>query len=111
MIRNNRCNRQYSAKLTGWLGRLAHFVIAIQHTAGNNLKFTYFLSSNPVEEAAVKDVYIEQYVINVLTEQAKLNIKHGSPFANEQHNATVTNETTEMKSHNQSKRNRTIENN
>ena len=40
LIKRNRCNRQYSARLTRWLDRLAHFDIAIQHIAGSNLKFT-----------------------------------------------------------------------
>ena len=29
LIKRNRCNRQYSARLTRWLDRLAHFDIAI----------------------------------------------------------------------------------
>ena len=73
LIKRNRCNRQYSARLTRWLDRLAHFDIAIQHIAGSNLKFTDFLSRNPVENATTEDVYDEQYVINILSEQAELN--------------------------------------
>ena len=57
LIKRNRCNRQYSARLTRWLDRLAHFDIAIQHIAGSNLKFTDFLSRNPVENATTEDVY------------------------------------------------------
>ena len=49
LIERNRCNRQSSARLTRWLDRLAHFDIAMQHIAGSNLKFTDFLSRNPVE--------------------------------------------------------------
>ena len=80
LIKRNRCNRQYSARLTRWLDRLAHFDIAIQHIAGSNLKFTDFLSRNPVENAATEDVYDEQYVINIISEQAELNLKYGSLF-------------------------------
>ena len=38
LIKRNRCKRLYSARLTRWLDRLAHFDIAIQHIAGSNLK-------------------------------------------------------------------------
>ena len=84
LIKRNRCNRQYSARLTRWLDRLAHFDIAIQNIAGSNLKFTDFLSRNPVE-----DVYNEQYVINILSEQAELNRKYGPIFADQSQNATA----------------------
>ena len=60
LIKRNRCNRQYSARLKRRLDRLAHFDIAIQHIAGSNLKFTDdFLSRNPVESATTEDVYDE----------------------------------------------------
>ena len=75
LIKRNRCKRQYSARLTRWLDRLAHFDIAIQPIAGNNIKFTDFLSRNPVEKAASEDVYYEQYIINILSEQTDLNAK------------------------------------
>ena len=81
LIKRNRCNRQYSARLTRWLDRLAHFDIAVQHIAGSNLKFTDFLSRNPVEKATSEDVYDEQYIINILSEQAELNVKYGTLFA------------------------------
>ena len=81
LIKRNRCNRQYSARLTRWLDRLAHFDIAIQHIAGSNLKFTDFLSRNPVENASNEEVYDEQYVINILSGQAELNAKYGTLFA------------------------------
>ena len=81
LIKRNRCNRQYSARLTRWLDRLEHFDIAIQHTAGSNLKFTDFLSRNPVENASNEDVYDEQYVIIILSEQAELNAKYSTLFA------------------------------
>ena len=83
LIKRNRCNKQYSARLTRWLDRLAHFDIAIQHIAGNNLKFTDYLSRNPVEGATPEDNYDEEYVINILSEQAKLNAKYGQLFADQ----------------------------
>ena len=50
LIKRNRSNRQYSARLTKWLDRLTHYDISIQHIAGSNLKFTNYLSRNPVGE-------------------------------------------------------------
>ena len=111
LIKRNRCNRQYSARLTRWLDRLAHFDIAIQHIAGSNLKFTDFLSRNPVENATTEDVYDEQYVINILSEQAELNLKYSSLFVDQSHNASKRNKMNETKSDDQSKYNRTFENN
>ena len=111
LIKRNRCNRQYSARLTRWLDRLAHFDIAIQHIAGSNLKFTDFLSRNPVENATTEDVYDEQYVINILSEQAELNLKYGSLFVDQSRNAPKRHKMNETKSDDQSKHNRTFENN
>ena len=111
LIKRNRCNRQYSARLTRWLDRLAHFDIAIQHIAGSNLKFTDFLSRNPVENATTEEVYDEQYVINILSEQAELNLKYGLLFADQSRSAPERNKANETKSDNQSKYSRTFENN
>ena len=83
LIERNRCNKQYSARLTRWLDRLAHFDVSIQHITGSNLKFTDFLSRNPVEGATTKNTYDEQYVIKNLTEQAELNSKYGRIFTNQ----------------------------
>ena len=44
LIKRNRSNKQYSARLTRWFDRLTHFDISIQHIAGSNLKFTDYLS-------------------------------------------------------------------
>ena len=108
--KRNRCNRQYSTRLTRWLDRLAHFDIAIQHIAGN-LKFTDFLSRNPLENASKEEVYDEQYVINILSEQAELNAKYGTLFADQSPIAPERNKTTEEYSNNQSHQNRIFENN
>ena len=111
LIKRNRCNRQYSARLTRWLDRLAHFDIAIQHIAGSNLKFTDFLSRNPVESPSNEDVYDEQYVINILSEHAELNVKYGTLFADQSQVAPERNKTTEEHFNNQSHQNRIFENN
>ena len=93
LIKRNRSNRQYSARLTRWLDRLTHFDISIQHIAGSNLKFTDYLSRNPVGGATPEEIYDEEYVINILTEQAKLNIKYGPIFADQSECKKVKTET------------------
>ena len=86
LIKRNRCNKQYSARLTRWLDRLTHFDISIQHIAGSNLKFTDYLSRNPVGGATPEANYEEEYVINIITEHAELNLKYGPIFADQSEN-------------------------
>ena len=95
LTKRNRCNRQYSARLTRWLDRHAHFDIAIQHIAGSNLKLSDFLSKNLVEKATSEEVYDEQYVISILLEQAELNVKYGPLFVDQSQNPPVRIKTTE----------------
>ena len=83
LIKINRSNKQYSARLTRWLDRLTHFDISIQHIAGSNLKFTDYLSRNPVGGATPEENYDEEYVINILAEQAELILKYGQLFADQ----------------------------
>ena len=49
LIKRNRSN-QYSARVTRWLDRLAHFDIAVQHIEGSKLNFTDYLSINQNRE-------------------------------------------------------------
>ena len=44
LIKRNRSNKTYSARLTRWLDRLAHFDINIKHVAGRHLTLTDYLS-------------------------------------------------------------------
>ena len=44
------------------------------------MKFTDYLSRNPVGGAPTEDKYDEKYVINILTEHAELNTKYRSLF-------------------------------
>ena len=111
LIKRNRCNKQYSARLTRWLDRLAHFDISIQHIAGSNLKFTDYLSRNPVEGATTENTYDEQYVINTLTEQAELNLEYGRVFTNQLQHAPNTKITHDCELSGQSETNRTFEKN
>ena len=109
LIKRNRCNKQYSARLTRWLDRLAHFDISVQHIAGSNLKSTDFLSRNPVEDATTENMYDEQYVTNILTEQAELNSKYGRFFTNQSQQTPNNKTMRERKLNNQSEANRTFE--
>ena len=111
LIKRNRCKKQNSARLTRLLDRLAHFDISIQHIVGSNLKFTDFLSRNPIEGATTKNMYDEQYVMNILTEQAELNLKYGRVFTNELQRTPNTKITHDCKSNSQSETNRTSEKN
>ena len=83
LIKRNRSNKQNSARLTRWLDRLTHFDISIQHIAGSNMKFTDYLSRNPVEGATPEEKYDEEYVISILAKQAELNLKYGQLFADQ----------------------------
>ena len=47
LIKRNRSNKTYSARLTRWLDRLAHFTINVNHIAGIQLALTDYLSRNP----------------------------------------------------------------
>ena len=117
LIKRNRSNKQYSARLTRWLHRLTHFDISIQHIAGKNLKFTDYLSRNPVGRATPEEIYEEEYVINILAEQAKFNMKYGPIFADQSKREKTITETEKTTSEeqienraNQSQTNRTLEN-
>ena len=93
LIKRNRSNKQYSARLTRWLDRLTHFDISIQHIAGSNLKFTDNLSRNSVGGATPEENYNQEYVNNILTEQAELNLKYGQLFANQSESSKIKTET------------------
>ena len=117
LIKRNRSNRQNSAQLTRWLDRLTHFDTSIQHIAASSLKFTDYLSRNPVRVATSEEIYDKNYVINILTEQAKLNIKYGPIFADQSEckkvKTKIKNDTAEEQNEqcgSQSHTNRTFEN-
>ena len=116
IIKQNHCNKQYSTRLTRWLDRLEHLDTAIQHIAVSNLKFTDHLSRNLVGGATPEDNYDEEYVINILSERASLNLKYGQLFADQsndsKHVTEANNGTSESKieqQNNQSQLNRTFQ--
>ena len=53
----------------------------VQHIARSNLKFADYPSTNPVRGATSEETYHEEYVINILTEQAELKLKYGPLIA------------------------------
>ena len=76
-IKSNRAYQQYSAGLTRWLDRLAHFDISIKHTAQRNLLLTGYLSRHPTQETTIEETHDEEYVSNIFS---KLNHKYGQPL-------------------------------
>ena len=78
LIKRNRSNKTYSARLTRWLDRLAHFDININHIAGKHLALTDYLSRNPVMKAESEDLYDEEYVINNIIPLYWFVAKNGS---------------------------------
>ena len=81
------------------------------------MKFIDYLSRNPVGGATPEESYDEEYVINILSRQAKLNIKYGPIFADQSKSEKAITETKKNTSEernenraNQSQKNRTSEN-
>ena len=64
LIKRNRSNKTYSARLTRWLDRLAHFTINVNHIAQKDLALTDYLSSNPNAPPKHDEADEEEYVIN-----------------------------------------------
>ena len=64
LINRNRSNKTYSARLTRWLDRLAHFTINVNHIAGKHLALTDYLSRNSNTPPQHDEAYEEEYVIN-----------------------------------------------
>ena len=78
LIKRNRSNRTYSARLTRWLDRLAHFDINIKHIAGKHLALTAYLSRNPISSPEPIENYDEEYVINCITPLLEFINNYGS---------------------------------
>ena len=78
LIKRNRTNKIYSARLTRWLDRLAHFDINIKHIAGKHLALTDYLSRNPISKLEPIENYDEGYVINCIMPLLEFINKYGS---------------------------------
>ena len=77
LIKRNRSNKTYSARLTRWLDRLAHFNINVNHIAGKHLALTDYLSRNPTAPPQTDDAYDEEYVNNNILPHYKFISKYG----------------------------------
>ena len=108
LIKRNRSNKTYSARLTRWLDRLAHFTINVNHIAGKHLALTDYLSRNPVLPPQADDTYDEEYVINNIIPHYSFISKYGclSNHASQSENGT---EISERKSNNEPSTNDTRE--
>ena len=108
LIKRNRSNKTYSARLTRWLDRLAHFTINVNHIAGKHLALTDYLSRNPVLPPQADDTYDEEYVIYNIIPHYSFISKYGclSNHASQSENGT---EISERKSNNEPSTNDTRE--
>ena len=78
MIKRNRSNKTYTARLTRWLDRLAHFDINMKHIAGKHLALTDCMSRNPISKPEPLEKYEEEYVINCIIPLLEFIDTHGS---------------------------------
>ena len=78
LIKRNRSNKTYIARMTRWLDRLAHFDINIKHIAGKHLALTDYLSKNPKSSPEPIENYDEEYVINCITPLLEFINNYGS---------------------------------
>ena len=94
LIKRNRSNKTYSARLTRWFDQLAQFTINVNHIAGKHLALTDYLSRNPSAPPQTDDVYDEEYVINNILPHYKFISKYGclSNHANQSETGTTKSE-------------------
>ena len=69
LIKRNCSNKTYSARLTRWLVRLAHFTISVIHIAGKHIALMGFLSRNPNAPPQRDEAYEGEYVSNSIVPQ------------------------------------------
>ena len=98
------------------VGQIGTFWYCSSTYRQQQLKFTEFLSRNPVGGAAIEDKYDEEYVIHILTEHAELNTKYRSLFNSQSSPRTEETEKqrkqnrNEIEQKNQSQTNKTFKN-
>ena len=78
LIKRNRTNKTYIARLTRWLDLLALFDIHIKHIAGKHLALTDYLSRNPISKPEPIENYDEEYVNNCIMPLLEFINKYGS---------------------------------
>ena len=76
-FQRNRSNRTYSARLTRWLDRLAHFSINVNRITGKNLALMDYPTRNLSAPPEADDAYDEEYVINSMQLNYKFKTKYG----------------------------------
>ena len=106
LIKRNRSNKTYSARLTRWLDRLAHFDINIKHVAGKHLTLTDYLSRNPVAKPVPIENYDEEYVINCIIPLLEFINTHGS--ISDEKKATMQTENNTAKQNNNQSQTRSV---
>ena len=89
LLKKNKSNKQYSARLTRWLQRLNHFDITLKYTAGKEIKFTDFISRNPTETAELEENYEEVFVTNAIAQLATANCRICRIFNQSDHSNTA----------------------
>ena len=89
LLKGNKTNKQYSARLTRWLDRLNHFDIYFKHTAVKENKFTIFISRNPTEIVEQEENYEEEFVINTIAPLATVNSRNGPIFDQSENTKTA----------------------
>ena len=106
LIKRNRTNKTYSARLTRWLDRLAHFDINIKHIAGKHLALTDYLSRNPISKPEPIENYDEEYVINCIMPLLEFINNYGSVASQKKLEARTDQNEQREQTANQSERSR-----
>ena len=78
LTERNRTNKTYSARLTRWLDRLAHFDMNIKHITRKHLALTDYLNRNPISKPEPIENYDERYVINCIMPLLEFINSYGS---------------------------------
>ena len=102
LIKTNRSNKTYSARLTRWLDRLAHFDINKKRIAGKHLMLTDYSSRNPVAKPVPIENYDEEYVNNCIIPLLEFINTHGS--ISDENKATMQTENNTAKQNNNQSR-------
>ena len=89
LLKRNKTNKQYSARLTRRLDRLNHFDISLKYTAGKEIKITDFVSRNPTETAEPEENYKEEFVINAIAQLATVNGRIGRIYEQSENSNTA----------------------
>ena len=77
LLRRNRANKIYSARLTRWLDRISHFDVSVNHIAGEEIKLTDYLSRHPTGEARdgsqLRRRVRHQFISTIISIERKIN--------------------------------------